>query len=173
MLNQEFEDYSQVNSEKKTFYKNMSIKAGVFCGILAVFFAILVLFSLLGRKNWKAGMRHEIERVFEEKSYAEYFVGEYVKINSIMSVNCAVFNAQPSVKKDSPAYAVIIRMPTLYGPVAAVYVYETKKSEAAFIGFAQINERLVESLKNASFNSQVKYWGKKIPEIVATKKEGI
>ena len=172
MLNQEFEDYSQVNSEKKTFYKNISIKAGIFCGILAVFFAILVAFSLLGRKSWRVGLSNEIEKVFEEKSYSEYSVGEYVKLNSIMSVNCAVFKALPFTKKDFDSYAVIIRTPTLYGPVAAVYVYETKRSEATFIGFARINERIDGSIRNAALNSQVRYWAGKIPEIIAKKKEG-
>lgn len=172
MLNQEFDDYSQLDSEKKTFYINMSIKAGIFCGILAVFFAILVVFSLLGRKSWRVGLGNEIERVFEETSYSEYSVGEYVKLNSIMSFNCAVYRALPFTKKDSDAYAVIVRTPTLYGPVALVYVYETKRPDATFIGFAQINERLEGSVKNASLNSQVRYWAGKIPEIIATKKEG-
>lgn len=168
MLNQEFDELTLATSEKKIFYKNMSIKAGIFCGILAVFFGLLVTFSLLGRKSWRSGLKHEIERVFSENSYSEYSVGEYVRLDSAMNVNCAVFNAESEVKKDFESYAVIIRFPTLYGPVAAVYVHESKKTEATFIGFAQINSRLSDSIKSATMNSQVAYWATKIPSITAT-----
>lgn len=172
MLNQEFDELSQNISKKKLFYKNMSIKAGIFCGILAVFFGLLVAFTLLGRKSWRTGMGREIEKLFAEKSYSTYSVGKYIKLNSTMTVNCAVYEAVSPEKKDYDSFAVIIRMPSLYGPIACVYIYESKKTEAQFIGFAQINDRVEEPLKNAAMHSQIKYWGKKIPAITAAAKEG-
>lgn len=171
MLNQDNDKLSQVSSEKKQFYKTISIKAGIFSGILILFFMILLLFSILGRKSWRVGLSTQIEKVFNENSISEYSIGEYVHLNSIMSVNCAVYRANTVSKRTYDSYAIIIRIPTLYGPVAAVYIYEEKKSKAEFIDFAQINDMISDSIKNVTLNSQIEYWAKKIPQIISTTKE--
>ena len=172
MLNDELEEYTEnelkQESAKKLFYKKLAIKAGIFCGMLTVFFGILITAAYFGRKSWRTGLRTEIEKVFAQNSFTEYSVGENVKLNSTLAVNCSVYKAESVEKKDFDAYALIIRMPTLYGPVGSVYVYETKKSQTQFIGFAQIKGAINQSVQNAALNSQVKYWGQKIPKIIAT-----
>lgn len=173
MLRHSFqEENMEPASGNSVFYKQMYIKAGIVCGILVVFLSILILVSLLARKSWRTGLRNEIEKVFAENSVTEYSVGEYLKLNSNISFICSVYRAEKVSKGNNDSYAVIVRVATLYGPVAAVYVYEATRQEANFIGFAQLNDRVVESVKNATMNSQVLYWSKKIPAIVKTASKG-
>ncbi|MCI7577483.1 MAG: hypothetical protein MST12_04440 [Spirochaetia bacterium] len=151
----------------KMFYKKISIRAGIFCGILVVFFGLLVTLSLVSRKSWRTGLRSEIGKVFLLNSISEYSVGEYVKVNSGMTVNCAVYKLN-SVEdnKKSYDYAVIIRVPTLYGPMAAVYLFSRSNGNVIFVDFAQLDVPVSKSVKNSSMNSQIAYWAGKIPAIV-------
>lgn len=163
-----------VINEKKLFYKKLLIKSSIFCGILVVFFCLLLSFTLMGRKSWKNGLRNEIQTVFTENSFTEFSPGEYVRIKNNTTVSCGVYKAVSSEQKIlSGKYAVIIRVPTIFGPVAAVYTFEKGKSNADFIGFAHIKAPFSDTVKNTSVNMQVGYWGGRIPAIVDSEIETV
>lgn len=174
MLDQFSEEIDvEAANAKKIFYKKISIKAGIFCGILVILFGLLVTLSLVSRNSWRTGLRNEIEKVFALNSISEYSVGEYVRLNSGMSVNCAIYKVN-SVDENRKSFdhAVIIRVPTLYGPMAAVYLYNCTNGKVDFVDFAQLDVPVSKSVKNSSMNSQIAYWADKIPVIVKNLDEG-
>ena len=156
----------EISNERKLFYKKILIKSGIFCGILCVFFGLLLSFTLLGRKSWRNGLKNEIQTVFESYGLNDFSVGEYVRIKNNTTVSCAVYKMLKEKKETPGKYAVIIRVPTVFGPMAAVYTFEKGKSEGKFIGFAHVKTRASKTVIDASLNMQIVYWGKRIPAIV-------
>ncbi len=164
MLEDEIET---VDNEKKLFYKMLLVKCGIFCGILAGFFAVLVLFTLLGRNSWKNGLKKETAQVLKENGVENIELGNWVKIRSALTVSVSVYEAFGE-NSESEKYAVIVRVPTLYGPVPAVYVYSAPDS-VEFIGFSHIAGKTNAHIKDNSINSQIEYWKNRIPAVVRTK----
>lgn len=164
MLEDEIET---VDNEKKLFYKTLLIKCGIFCGILAGFFAVLVLFTLLGRNSWKNGLKKETSQVLKDNGIENIQLGNWVNIKTALTVSVSVYEAI-SENTENEMYAVIIRVPTLYGPVPAVYIYSDKNG-AQFIGFSHIAGKTNSHIKASSENSQIEYWKNKIPVILNSK----
>lgn len=167
MLEDEIET---VDNEKKLFYKTLLIKCGIFCGILAGFFAVLVLFTLLGRNSWKNGLKKETSQVLKDNGIENIQLGNWVKIKTALTVSVSVYEAisENTENTENEMYAVIIRVPTLYGPVPAVYIYSDKNG-AQFIGFSHIAGKTNSHIKASSENSQIEYWKNKIPVILNSK----
>lgn len=173
MLNARLEDIEfESSNEKKLFYKHLAIRSGIFCGMLVVFFGLLVTFTLLGRKSWRSGLGNEIKKVFAENHIEGYEVGDYLRLSTSISVNCGVFSLVPvDPKKSEKAYCVIVRVPTLYGPVAAVYLYKDGRDSSDFVDFAQLNGPVSKAINSAALNSQISYWAEKVPAIIACVQE--
>lgn len=167
MPNESTEDM-EYNNEKKVYYQRLLKKAGIFCGILVFFFCFLLLFVVLAKSSWRTGLANQIQKVFEINGITQYSVGEYVRIKSPMTVNCAVYKANSVTDENTNPknYAVIIRFPTIFGPVAGVYLYREKKHRVDFVDFAQINGPVSDAIKDSAMRSQVEYWADKIPAIV-------
>ena len=164
MLEDEIET---VDNERKLFYKTLLIKCGIFCGILAGFFAVLILFTLLGRNSWKNGLKKETAQVLEDNAIENIQLGNWIKIKTALTVSVSVYEAF-SEDTENEMYAVIIRVPTLYGPVPAVYIYSSKNG-AKFVGFSHIAGKTNSRIKMNAENSQIEYWKNKIPAIINSK----
>ena len=85
----------------------------------------------------------------------------------MLTVSVSVYEAF-SGNAENEMYALIVRVPTLYGPVPAVYIYSNKNG-AEFIGFSHIAGKTNFHIKENSENSQIEYWKNKIPAIINTK----
>lgn len=162
------EDISENDSlpADRFFYREMLIKCGIFCGILAGIFAVLVLFTLLGRNSWKAGLKEKIAQVLNDNLIEGYELTSWVRLRSGLTTSASAYSV--SSKDGSAHYALIIRIPTLYGPVPAVYTCSSSQSPARFIGFAGMNEAASLRIESAALHSQIEYWGKRIPEFLET-----
>lgn len=139
---------------------------GIFIAILIVIFGILVLFTVSSRKAWSQGLKQSIEQVFEDEKVTGYTVGNQVMLHSSFSTSCGVYHLYKNGTTDNgKQFAVIIKMTTMYGPVAAVYTYDLNGS-AQFVGFVCLEGQVAKQLEDISKSTQIAYWANRIPEIV-------
>ncbi len=148
-------------------YKKQLIQYGIFVGMLFLVFFILMLATLAGRESWAYGLRGQVAEVLGRSDVEINFsLGQLEAVNSPFAVSLAAF---PLIEDDGqqPAgrHAVIIRIPTLFGPVPAVYLYEEGQKTATFIGFATLNGRVAGIVEANARYTQIAYWGKRIPAI--------
>ncbi len=150
-------------SETSAYYKTLLIKGGIFCASLAVVFGILVVSVFFAGRSWKKGLMAEVSTVLE-KNESDFVPYEYVRVKSNLTVGIAVFRCKDS--RGAQSYGVISRVSTLYGPMAAVYLYSDNSPSAEFVDFVLPEGSVHERVSNASIHSQIDYWGKKIPHVV-------
>lgn len=152
-----------VESETRAYYKTLLIKGGIFCASLAVVFGILVVSAFFANRSWKKGLMAEVQAVLE-KNESDFIPYEYVRVKSNLTVGIAVFRCKNS--KGTQRYGVISRVSTLYGPMAAVYLYSDNSPSADFVDFVLLEGSVHDRVSDASIHSQIDYWGKKIPHVV-------
>ncbi len=152
---------SQEEHVSSAFYKKMLSKCGIFAVILFVMLMILVFFVHLGKKSWEKGLKKEIENVLQEKDLTQYVVGKNRKIDSIISTQAIFFENDAS--SQDRIYFALIRVPTLFGPQAAVYVYNKTREQVSFVGFANVPQKIEAKIIDASEKSQIEFWRNKIP----------
>jgi|GEM_PF-830581 len=146
-------------------YKKQLVKFSVFSLILIACMAFLILFTLLGRNSWQEGLRAQVADYFESQG-KKVTVHEGEKIHSVFSVSAASFKVEGLEKN---CHAVILRVTTLYGPVAALYTCtDDEFHEVQFVDFLKLSPKIASAVKNSSLNSQIAYWEKAIPKIVQT-----
>lgn len=145
-------------------YKERLIQYGIFSGILVVFFALLVLFTLISRSSWEKGLRQQVEQVLPDG----YTVLAADELNTPFVVSCASFALARDGTADAALHAVIIRAVTSYGPFPMVYLYDERKSSADFVCVLAASARTEESIISSARNSQIAYWERRIPGIIRT-----
>ena len=176
-INSEMEEEIALDPEtsknRSAFYKQLFARYGIFCGILVAMLGILILFTLLSRNSWKKTLAFEVQQVLQENSANNYQVGEKLQLASLFETVCAVFHLSSDNARDTKQfYGVIIRITTIYGPLPAVYVYDSKNKTAHFIDFADMNNIASPRISENSMNSQISRWAKRIPSIVEKNLEG-
>ncbi len=149
--------------EEKEHYKRLAIKFGIFTGIIILMFDILVFFSYIGHSSWEKGLKNQLVQTISENSLP-YTVDSFLPIQSSFAVSSAAFLLKDS--EDSYATALILRVVTLYGPQAAVFV--CKDEEVQFVSFLTLNEKSQNAVRKASEKSQIAYWKSRIPRILKT-----
>ena len=158
----------RLTPEEKQLYKRLLITFGVFTGLLLVFFAVLVLFVSAGRASWERGLTAQVAGVVREQAL-EYELGSLEAVSSPFAVSCAAVPLYNAGSRE--AVAVILRVATLYGPQAAVYLYRDGATEAEFLTFLTLNEKTEQAIRSSAANSQLAYWARRIPRILATGRE--
>ncbi|MGN0728349.1 hypothetical protein [Treponema sp.] len=159
-----FEDEIEtVNAERQIFYKTILVKCGIFCGLIAAFFSVLILFVMLGRNSWKAGLKREAVQVLSENGLEKIKVGDWINSKTAVAVSACSYKAVAEDGK-TEMFVVLVRVPTLYGPVSAVYVCSAE-GRAEFVGLADVSGKTAEKICGNSENAQIEYWRKKVPVI--------
>ncbi|MBO6132206.1 MAG: hypothetical protein J6P28_09620 [Treponema sp.] len=156
-------DSVEVTNADLERYKKQLVKFGIFSLILVACMAFLILFSLIARNSWQQGLRGQVQECFASHG-KKVSVHEGDKLRSVFSVSAASFKVD-GLEKD--CHAVIIRITTLYGPVAALYTCtDDEFHEVQFVDFLKLSPKVSQAVKNSSLNSQIAYWEKAIPKIV-------
>lgn len=147
--------------------KKMLRTYGIIFLLLSAFTGILIPFIILNRKTWNDGLAKQVQTVINDSRPASYTVDTPVKINSLFSTSGAAYSLK-AVKDGikTPAYGIILRIPTLYGPQPGVFLY-TENEETVFLGFAIPEGKVTENLSHFSTDARINYWCKKIPSIIA------
>ncbi|MBO4387641.1 MAG: hypothetical protein J5817_11600 [Treponema sp.] len=156
-------DSVEVTNADLERYKKQLVKFGIFSLILVACLAFLILFSLMARSSWQQGLKEQVYQYFESQG-KKVSVHEGDKIRSVFSTSAASFKVEGLEKE---CHAVIIRITTLYGPVAALYTCtDDEFHEVQFVDFLKLSPKISQAVKNSSVNSQIAYWEKSIPKIV-------
>ena len=152
----------RLDHETKKNLKTFSVFFGMIFGICV----ILVLFTLLSRNSWKSGLALEMQRVLDSYSEAQYTVGKYVELSSSLSSSTDVCSLlKKDERKNQKYYGVIIRIPSILGPVPAVFIY-TEDSGVTFAGYAVDNGRAEGTVSKQISSNVMNYWENLIPKII-------
>lgn len=157
---------SDNNENKAAWYKNKQLTDyGIFLLILIVLLSVISLFIIANRNKWNRGLSEQIKTVLEKNDYKKVAVQRTpVVINSPLTTSCAAYKVKYEGSGEDET-AVIIRVTTLYGPVAAVYIQHDNRI-VDFIDFTS-SERITEKQNiDLSKNMQIDYWKKRIPAIL-------
>lgn len=136
------------------------IKFGILIGTVLVLLGLLFLFTFLSRSSWSSGLSSEIGKVLSDNGI-ECTVGKMDDVRSGVSANLVSFSLD-----GDPRHAVMVRIPTLYGPIPGVFIYSSETSSARFIGFYGVKGMAEDAILSAARESQVSYWERKIPKVM-------
>ena len=160
--------FNKINIDEKT--KKVLQMFSIFFGIIIGMTVILVTMTLLSRTSWKNGLAIEMQTVLDKYEESQYTVGKNLPVNSNLSTSSAVYSLlKKNAKSSEKYYGIIVRMPSILGPVPAVFIYTEKNkiSEVKFAGYALDNGKAVDTIKLQSTSNIMNYWEKMIPQIIA------
>lgn len=149
----------------KQFFKNYLILIGV----MLVVFTLLIYLSIVSKKSWNNNLKTAVEVVLDEKQPNTWSVGKNIDINNPFTMSGACYEARN--RKNGEVYkVVVIRVVTNYGPMAGVFSID-KENNVDFIGFSNLHGRIEKQVSSMSTSTckQIKYWEKKIPQILNNK----
>ena len=164
------EDFSDSEIEARVqidpAVKKQLVQYGITACVFFILFLVLMCSVLISRKSWRNGLKAQLVSVYSEDSDCE--VGDYEPVDTPFSVSCASYTL--TKKNDNSVYhAVIIRVQTMFGPVPAVYTYREGDESADFVSFVTLNKRIESTVINNARYSQIAYWSRRIPSIIAGK----
>lgn len=146
-------------------YKLFLVKCAVFFIILSCFFLILVLTTFLGRNFWKDGLKVEIQETLKINDFNDIEIGNWINLNTTINLTLSAYEAKKK-GNDEVFFVIILRLPTLYGIVPAVFI--STKQKADFVGLADLRGSIETIIISNSINSQILFWENKIPNILQT-----
>lgn len=153
----------RLDNETKKILKLFSIFFGMIFGMCM----LLVLFTLLARNSWKSGLALEVQNVLDSYPEAQYTVGKYIELDSTLSTSTAVYSLlKKDDRKNQKYYGIIVRIPSILGPVPAVFVYN-ENTGVKFAGYAVDNGKASGTVGKQISNSVMNYWEDMIPKIIS------
>lgn len=155
----------KISAEKKKHLISFSIFFGIIFGLTV----ILVTFTLVSRNSWKAGLAMEMQHVLDSygNGSAHYTVGKNIVLDSTLSTSAAVYSLlKKDDRKNGSYYGVIVRIPSILGPLPAVFVYNDV-SGVFFAGYALDNGKASDAVDIRIENNVMNYWEKMIPTIIS------
>ena len=151
----------RLDSETKKILKNFSVFFGMIFGMTV----ILVTFTLLSRASWRNGLALELQHVLDSYPDAQYTVSKNLRVDSTFSTSAVVYSLLKKDEGKNAHYGVIVRIPSMLGPLPAVFVYE-EKSGVVFAGYAIDNGKAGETVSVEIASNVMKYWENMIPQII-------
>lgn len=144
--------------------KKFFINYAFFTLFLIVVFGILAYFSIASKKSFSKNLAVSVQKVLDEYNPNTWKTGNNITVEKPISFNCSAYEIT-NKKDNSQAKAVIIRITTLYGPFAGVYIYYPDNS-VEFAGWSTLHGRIRNALTIDKPDKRVEYWAKKIPDIL-------
>ncbi len=166
MPNQNEENWNE--SPETEINRTRLIRIGIFSAVVVVLFGLLVLFNFLSRNSWKNGLREQVNNVLSEHESEKTSGLKAGKMALPYSYGTSL--ALYAMEGDENLYASIVRIATIFGPQAGVFLYRSGDEMADFVAFANVDGQMQISMTELSKNAQIRYWRRKIPKIVATAK---
>ena len=153
----------RLDNETKKILKIFSIFFGMIFGMCM----LLVIFTVLARNSWKSGLALEVQLVLDSYPEAQYTVGKYLELDSTLSTSTAVYSLlKKDDRKNQKYYGIIVRIPSILGPVPAVFVYN-ENTGVRFAGYAIDNGKASDTVVKQISNSVMNYWENMIPKIIS------
>lgn len=153
----------RLDNETKKILKIFSIFFGMIFGMCM----LIVIFTVLARNSWKSGLALEVQHVLDSYPEAQYTVGKYLELDSTLSTSTAVYSLlKKDDRKNQKYYGIIVRIPSILGPVPAVFVYN-ENTGVRFAGYAIDNGKASDTVCKQISNSVMNYWENMIPKIIS------
>ena len=150
--------------------KKLSIEYGFFIAIIIVSFAIVCLMLVVAKGSWSDGLQNNLQIVLDNNFSETYDLGDSVKINNSFSVSAVAYKVFEKDNADKlVGCAVLIRIPTIYGFVPAVFLYNLQLDTVDFVDIADITKQTVKEVNiidNLRNSIQVNVWSKRIKQIL-------
>lgn len=135
---------------------------GIFMGFLIFMFVVLFLLTLFSRTQWNEGLKMQVQTVLDRELQNKYTVENIVPIKSELSTSAACYKV--AKKDEESAYAVILRIATIYGPQAGVFLCD--KNGVSFVGFALSDVDESNRIRKAAEKSQISFWRNELARII-------
>lgn len=164
MIDKENRDSAFISYEQKQIYKKLFIRAGILSGFFCVLFGLLVVFSVMASKSWRTSVRSSLASYLNADEKQSYELGDPVHISSSISYNCVLFPVSTSGTPKEYEYVAVVRIASIYGPLAAVYL--CRGNHVVFNGFLGMDEAVSRKISLSVEHSQVKFWGDKVMNIL-------
>lgn len=157
--------------------KETKIEQQTFWKIYTIFFFILLFlgFVLIGmtkltKKTWNEGLKNSVTETLRSKYPDVWVVGNKISLKSPFETSACLFELR---NKDSAEkyYVIIVRTPTIYGHMPAVYIYNKNKG-VEFVGYSNVKGRVKTLLEQNSTDLSITYWLERIPGIIAKAEDG-
>ena len=149
----------------KNFYKTFFKNYGILSAIIVSVFVLLFLTVKLSRKSWSENLRSSVESVLNDNMAGEWTVRNFIPLKSTISTNAAVYEIKNN-KNSTSARAVIIRVPTFYGPMPVVYICDSEMN-VTFAGCATVHGIIKRQFTQVGASRRIKYWQERVPYILA------
>ncbi|MBO5137315.1 MAG: hypothetical protein J6B81_02305 [Spirochaetaceae bacterium] len=151
--------------------KKIAQDYGFFLSIVVLLFLFVFLLTFFAADNWNEGLKEQLTKVLEESFPQEYIVSDMVSLPggfSTLAVAYELQSAQENKPLEQREFCMIVRVSTLFGPMAAVYKYSNNVAE--FISVINIQadcpkENVIINSIHDSF--QIKFWLNRIPNILS------
>ncbi len=141
---------------------------GIFLGIMVLMTAALIFSILQARDSWKKGLAVEVQSVLDAHADGKYIVDKFVAVDSTISTSSAVYSLlRPGTNSKDKFYGVIVRVPSIVGPLPAVFVCsERDMDKPVFIGFAGDFGRVEDIIDFKNSSGIMNYWHDMVPKIM-------
>lgn len=148
------------NISTKEFVRNYGILVLLTISIIVV----LIPLTFAANKSWEKGLKTSVDRVINEENNS-WVIGDNIEITSPMTTNAAAYKIN-NIENGEEAEAVILRMNSLYGPQAVVFIYHIETETVDFAGYSSIHGRIENQLKNKPYDKRLEYWQNAVPAIL-------
>lgn len=144
--------------------KNVFRIYGIFLTIMLFFSFTLIGLIKISNNSWNTGLKNGISEVLRTNTPDVWVLGNPIRLKSGFSTSAGLFELR---NKDSAEkyYAIIIRTPTIYGHIPAVFIYSKNKG-AEFAGYSNVKGKVKTILEGNSTDLAVTFWIERIPEII-------
>lgn len=148
-----------------TAAKKNLINFGILFGIIFGMCTLLVTTTLLSRASWEKGLKTELQNVLDDYEDESFTVNKFIKLNSTFSTSTAIYSLTKDNGSNSNYYGFIIRIPSILGPMPAVFIYNPNTSDVKFVGYAIDLGKAIDTTNYKNANNVMSYWKKQIPII--------
>lgn len=140
---------------------------GTFLGTLTLMTGILVAATALAKGPKDALLALDVQRVLDRYEPGGYAVGSAVELRSAFSTSAAAYSlSRAGAEGGEPCFGVIVRIPTIFGPMPAVFVCSGAEP-AAFAGYAVDAAKAMDLDSTRLSRGVLGYWQRTIPKILA------
>lgn len=136
---------------------------GIVFGILSVFLTGLLVTAIFAHKKWDYTLKVQVQQVLDYAIPKTYIVEQRLNIRTPLSFSANAFKLTGG--QDDIAYALIVRVQTIYGPVPSVFVYN-KSGGTIFAGFIGIEDILGIETVRSCCSGQIAHWQQKATIII-------
>lgn len=136
---------------------------GIFLAVSVVLVAGAAAAVVAARPSWRDAFGGDVQRALDSRWPGRWRVGGVVEIGSSMATSAAAYEIGGAGESGT---AVVVRIPSLVGPVAAVFAVPAGAELAEFVGYAEDLGAAGAVLDSRITGGILRYWQAAVPEMI-------